>query len=707
MAAMLDPEYRFEDWVLCPTRRELDRAGMRVTLEPRVFDLLVCLVRHHTRVVRKDELLDAVWPGEPVSVGVIARAVMKARQALGDNDRAGRLIRTVPRVGYRFVAPVTRPSTAAPVPAPPAAAASAATVALLPFQNRTGRAEFDWVELGLMSLTVKALGGDPRLAVASVASVLHALGRAPKDADERACVDALRAALGVQHVVRVAVRAAADGFALDLAVHGGDTLLQRQLAGADLPALGNAVANWLERALLADRARPLPATCAVADPFAARALVRGLQAAAEQRWQEASNLLRVVLDAEPQAREIELEYLRALAPLGDDRALALGERLLAEAHATADMTRVADVQQAIGRTYLNKGLHEPAKLHLDAAIRLASGEHDADTRALTLLLRATIAVEQRDFGLARQLLRDAQPLCEPRGNLAYRLWRQISLGIVRWRLGDLAGGYEDICRAVQLSSSHRLRRDHAATSENQARLALHLGRIADAGRSARLALELADEVADPYTMSFAAETLCLLARLTERPGEGAEALARLARRAGAKLPGVEANTAMARGHQAWSEGRMADAVSDMSTALEHYARANEWLTAHDVAPWLVWACLEAGDAATARGWIERIDAFPGASADRSLQAVLGWLRARTAETGAGLAASAVLPRVQQAADAVPPGLWQGLIGLDLVQRLLDAGDRAEATRRSNRLSVWIEGLAAGRRLATALERVPG
>lgn len=699
---MQDHEYRFENWVLHPGRRELSRGGAPVPLERRVFDLLACLVQHHDRVVSKEELLDAVWPGEAVSVGVIARAVMKARQALGDDDRVGRLIRTAPRIGYRFVAPV---SVHAPAEGPSAARGSAGpSVALLPFENRTGRAEFDWVELGLLTLTVKALSGDPRLSVASVASVLLALGHTPVTADGNERAAALRAALGVQRVVQVSVRAETGGFALDLLILGEGSWARHRVLGSDLPALGRSAADLLEQVLLDDRARALPAAYPVADPFAARALMRGLQAAAEQRWQEAVNLFRVVLDAEPHAREIELEYLKALAPLGDDRALDLGGRMLAEANAADDTGRAADIHQAIGRTYLNKGLHEPAKAQLDASIRLAPPDQGAESRALTLLLRSTIAVEQRDFGLAHDLLLRAQQLCEPQGSLAHRLWCRISLAIVRARLGELEAGYRDMGLAVQLCSSHRLRRDHAATSENQARLALQLGLVDEAEACARLALRLADEVGDPYTLSFAAEDLCLLFRLAERPSEGRAVLALLAGQDGSKQPGVVANTALASGHQAWAEGRLADAIRDMGTAVALYEQTCEWISAHDAAPWLIWACIEGGDHAAAQRWLARVESYPGCAADRVLSAALVWLRALLSEATEPGGARLALPLVQRAADQVPPGLWSGLIGLDLVRRLRDAGEREMAAHRLYALSTWVAALPAGRRLAAELGR---
>jgi DNA-binding winged helix-turn-helix (wHTH) protein len=65
----------FEQCELDDERFELTRHGQPVKLEPKVFDVLLYLLRHHERVVTKDELLDAVWPGVNVSESVLPKCV--------------------------------------------------------------------------------------------------------------------------------------------------------------------------------------------------------------------------------------------------------------------------------------------------------------------------------------------------------------------------------------------------------------------------------------------------------------------------------------------------------------------------------------------------------------------------------------------------------------------------------------------------------
>ena len=82
---------------------QLRRGGEVVALEPRVFDVLLLLVRHRDRVVAKDELIRALWPGEAVSDSVLPRCIAHARRAVGDDRRGQLVIQTVHGRGYRFV----------------------------------------------------------------------------------------------------------------------------------------------------------------------------------------------------------------------------------------------------------------------------------------------------------------------------------------------------------------------------------------------------------------------------------------------------------------------------------------------------------------------------------------------------------------------------------------------------------------------------
>ena len=95
---------RFGDFTLDGTQRRLLRAGQDVYLPPKTFELLLYLVRNRGRVIPKDELLEALWPDVNVVENTLAQQIREIREALGEGAHAARFIKTVPRVGYQFIA---------------------------------------------------------------------------------------------------------------------------------------------------------------------------------------------------------------------------------------------------------------------------------------------------------------------------------------------------------------------------------------------------------------------------------------------------------------------------------------------------------------------------------------------------------------------------------------------------------------------------
>ncbi len=94
------------EWSICQAEGSLSSNGRSVRLEPRVMDLLAYLAAHRERVVSKEELMAAVWGGAFVEEGVLSQAVHSLRKVLGDDARQPRYVQTIPKRGYRLVAPV-------------------------------------------------------------------------------------------------------------------------------------------------------------------------------------------------------------------------------------------------------------------------------------------------------------------------------------------------------------------------------------------------------------------------------------------------------------------------------------------------------------------------------------------------------------------------------------------------------------------------
>jgi DNA-binding winged helix-turn-helix (wHTH) protein/tetratricopeptide (TPR) repeat protein len=126
----------FGDYEIDEQTRQVRHGGCAVGLEPKVFDLLLYLVRHRDRVVAKDEILAAVWPGVFVSDAALTTCIKRARRALADTDPQHRIIETVHRRGFRFVAPLVAREAAAPVAGESAAARRATVLQSGPFLGR-------------------------------------------------------------------------------------------------------------------------------------------------------------------------------------------------------------------------------------------------------------------------------------------------------------------------------------------------------------------------------------------------------------------------------------------------------------------------------------------------------------------------------------------------------------------------------------------
>jgi len=92
------------DWIFDSDTREVIRKGAAVPFSPKAFDLLELLIRRRPKAVSKADIHEHLWPGTFVSPANLANLVGELRAALGDDARAPRILRTVPRFGYAFAA---------------------------------------------------------------------------------------------------------------------------------------------------------------------------------------------------------------------------------------------------------------------------------------------------------------------------------------------------------------------------------------------------------------------------------------------------------------------------------------------------------------------------------------------------------------------------------------------------------------------------
>ena len=161
--------FRFGPYEVDVLAGELRKGGSQIRLRDKSFDVLVCLLEHAGELVTREELRRRLWP-EGVFVefdNSLNSAVNRLRDALRDRARKRRYIDTVPRRGYRFLAPVEQ------VPS-----FQRQTLAVLPFANLNSDSEKEYFADGITDALVTELGTIRGLRVISRQSTAHFKGSA-------------------------------------------------------------------------------------------------------------------------------------------------------------------------------------------------------------------------------------------------------------------------------------------------------------------------------------------------------------------------------------------------------------------------------------------------------------------------------------------------------------------------------------------------
>lgn len=183
---MAPGRFRFERFLLDIGDRQLQRDGAPVELNGRYFDALTLLVRERGRLVSKVRFHDEVWRGVPVTDEALTQCIRTLRRQLGDDAGRPRFIETVPKHGYRFVAPVEIHD--GEVPAPARAPADLAVPATAP----PDAAPWSWARFGLLG-GAGALGGG---IAGALIGLFYGFGAAPEP---------LQAGIGAASVLLVLV----------------------------------------------------------------------------------------------------------------------------------------------------------------------------------------------------------------------------------------------------------------------------------------------------------------------------------------------------------------------------------------------------------------------------------------------------------------------------------------------------------------------
>ena len=161
-------EFRVGECIVNRARGQIMRPGGTAHLEPRAMDLLVALAERAGRTASRDELIEAVWGHPHVSDEALSRCVSLVRQALGDDRARPRFVETIPKRGYRLLAPVDGLSHGAE-----GDKTNRTAVAVLPFLNLSGDPGNEHIADGLTELLINNLASLPSLRVVSRTSSMH------------------------------------------------------------------------------------------------------------------------------------------------------------------------------------------------------------------------------------------------------------------------------------------------------------------------------------------------------------------------------------------------------------------------------------------------------------------------------------------------------------------------------------------------------
>ena len=479
--------YKFGDCVLDADRRELTMSGSPVTLQPKAFDFLLYLIRNRARAIDKDELQDALWPRSIVTETALTRVVMKARRAVGDDADTQTVVRTVHGHGYRFVAKLRAeeavPAAAVPEPAAgksdstpllrsvgaaagivaaiaiawwyltPPAYSGPIHLAVLPVENATGDAEWDWAETGFMALMSRMLE-DRGVSVVSGRRVSGLAGDTPVDEllePDSEFRRTLQQTTGYTHILGARLEFDQGLYRLTytFATDNDRPVVRKFVDQEPTKLIEQAIVTISD---LAQGKDPTPGDKRIisTDSFINEAYARGMSLEFEGQFEEAQRLFQVVIEQEPELFWPRYEY-------------ALCERMLRR-HDSAEQQLIA----------LRDELGEDGALDQRAAVNNALG---------------VLYQLQRRNEEAQAVLEEAVALGQADESPTTMAIAHINLGLVARNLGDTMLAYEHMQQAAALYEQRDITSLPGSLTNNMSGILLNLGRLEEAEQLSVSAVE--------------------------------------------------------------------------------------------------------------------------------------------------------------------------------------------------------------------------
>jgi DNA-binding winged helix-turn-helix (wHTH) protein/TolB-like protein/Tfp pilus assembly protein PilF len=434
------------DWYADPATHELRRGAEVTRIEPKAMEVLMLLAQHPGRVVRREELFAAVWPGVVVGDEALTQSINKLRRALGDNARSASYIETISKRGYRLIAPVRDTSAGADeappktVPASPARGSRfiglvivvlcAVVLAVIYFNRSTPTSPVERADIAeerqdsvtVTVLPFKWLGAAPEQAYLALGiddALVTELSRLPGLRLVRHSSTPSDAPAKARYVVSGSVQREADTLRINIHLTDGDTRQQLwserfERRFGELFAVQDEISRKLAQLLpgkLADAAHQRHA----------KRYTRSLEAYDHFLQGQALFLARRSADNEEarkaygKALELDPNFARAYASLAMTHAMDYRLRpspsaapALARAFELAETARliypdIAEVYWALGFVHTQSRRHEQALVALRTAIEI--NPSFADAYALMAGIHTYIGQPAKAIPLLRNALR--------------------------------------------------------------------------------------------------------------------------------------------------------------------------------------------------------------------------------------------------------------------------------------------------------------
>lgn len=345
---------RFGTFEIDLESRELRKQGVRIRLEEKPFRILVELLEHAGRVVTRKTLQQKLWPDTHVRYDPnLNTAVNKLRELLSDSAQSPRFIETLPRLGYRFVAPVTRSERTAP---PVVTVSDKKMLAVLPFENLGSAADREYFADGLTEELISHLGqiNPKRFGVIGRTSAIQYK-------NTRKSISEIAAELKVGHILEGTVRC--EGTCVRITVQLIEAAGQTHLWAAsynrefhDILGVQADVARAVGRALALELLPEDPTACVSFHPAAHESYLRG-RFFFGQRTEEA---LKKAIASFETALSIETRCARSLSGIADCNSLLCWFGALAPkeagAKAAASAARAIEIDASLSEPHASLAL---------------------------------------------------------------------------------------------------------------------------------------------------------------------------------------------------------------------------------------------------------------------------------------------------------------------------------------------------------------